>query len=252
MYEWYRLVEIPPHWRDKLTSIAWDLPNRIELRMMARYGLVDKAFLVEQLKMVGLREDFRDVAADMMLAMGIRTDLSTRFSKGWLDADGVKAELAASGLSEDVASRMFQWIVKNTGGDRVEAERNLTKSEIYKAIKKGKLVPLQGVELIRDMGYSDDEARLLVEINVGALEGSPETYLELKKVTQLYRKSQGLDYVTISEERIAAEKELLELQAELTEAKEQGLSSAKISELERAVEDAKIAYHQLPKPATSS
>ncbi|KKK68296.1 hypothetical protein LCGC14_2945490, partial [marine sediment metagenome] len=127
MSDWYRLVEIPPHWRDKLTSISWDLPNRIELRMMARFGLVDKEFLVEQLKNVGLREDFRDIAADMMLVMGIRTDLSTRYSKGWLDAAGVREEINKSGLSDDIGSRLFQWIVKNTGTDRVEKERDLTK-----------------------------------------------------------------------------------------------------------------------------
>ncbi len=214
VYDWYRLVEIPPYWRDKLTSISWDLPNRIELRMMARYGLVDKDFLLEQLKKVGLKEDYRDVAADMMLAMGIRTDLSTRYSKGWLDADGVKAELEASGLSPIVQERMFKWIVKNTGGDRVEKERDLTKTEIYKAIKKGAMLSSQGVELIQDMGYSREEAELLIEINVGVLEGSPETYMALKRITQLYRRSQGLPAQVPSEELIQAEKDVLELDTE--------------------------------------
>ena len=166
LYDWYRLVEIPPHWRDKLTSISWDLPNRIELRMMARYGLVDKAFLVKQLKMVGLREDFRSIAADMMLAMGIRTDLSTRYSKGWLDADGVKAELVASGLSTDVADRMYMWIVKNVSGERVANERDLTLTDIYKGIKKEIITRAQGKTLILAMGYDDFESELKLNINV--------------------------------------------------------------------------------------
>ena len=210
MSRYYRLVEVPPYWRPKLTELSWDLPNRIELRMMARYGLVDKAFLVEQLKKVGLGPDYREIAADMMLAMGIRTDLATRHSKGWITADEVKSELEASGLGTQVQERMYQWIVKNAGTDRVEKERDLTKTEIYKAIKKGKLAASQGVELIQDMGYSREEAILLVEINVGVLAGSPDTYMELKKITQLYRQSQGLKAKIPSEELIQAEKDAIE------------------------------------------
>ncbi|GAH81529.1 unnamed protein product, partial [marine sediment metagenome] len=80
VYRWFRVVEIPPYWRDKLIAISWDLPNRIETRMMARYGLVDKPWLVKHLERIGLHEDYRSIAADFMLAMGIRMDLSARYS----------------------------------------------------------------------------------------------------------------------------------------------------------------------------
>ena len=36
-----------PFWRDKLIGLSYDLPNRIELRMMAQYGLIDKPKLVK-------------------------------------------------------------------------------------------------------------------------------------------------------------------------------------------------------------
>lgn len=211
VYEWYRLVEIPPYWRDKLTSISWDLPNRIELRMMARMGLVDKAFLVKQLKMVGLREDFRDIAADMMLSLGVRTDVSTRYRNGWIRRDEVKSELEATGLSAEVVDRLFKWIVKDAGGDRVVKERDLTKAEITKGVKKGVIPASQGVELLIDMGYDRDEAEYIITINVGVLEGSPETYMEFKKWTQLYRVSQGKTARIPSEELIQAEKDAKEL-----------------------------------------
>lgn len=358
IYEWYRLVEIPPHWRDKLTSISWDLPNRIELRMMARYGLVDKAFLVEQLKLVGLREDFRDITADMMLAMGIRTDLSTRYSKGWLDAEGVRSELAVSGLSPEVADRMYQWIVKNVSGERVAKERDLTLTDIYKGIKKGTVTRQQGADLIKDMGYDDWEvevklsnnvpieetvtevkereltkadvlrllkakkidepealtrlmnnrysegdsqllislveqttevivdekqreltkidiikavkagvvtqeegymmmldvgytpkdAEIIFQTRIEAVAGSPDTFNEFKKMTQVYRASQGKTSVIIPDELIMAEREVKIVEAALRQGKATGAKPKRLAELERAVEDAKIAYHQLPSP----
>jgi len=247
VYSWYRLVEIPPYWRDKLTAVSWDLPNRIELRMMARYGLVDKAFLVKQLEMVGLRKDFRDVAADMMLAMGIRTDLSTRYSKGWITPEVVRQELKDSGLSETVQARMYTWIVKNTGTDRVVKERDLTLTDIYKGIKKDLIGYSQGLELIRDMGYDEFEAKLKLEVNVGALEGSPETYLELKRLTQLYRQSQGLDAKIPSPELIRAERDVLEAEQALKDVKAKTRKDMTETEAIAYLEAAKLTYHDLSK-----
>ncbi|KKL99594.1 hypothetical protein LCGC14_1812870 [marine sediment metagenome] len=245
MYRYYRLVEVPPYWRDKLTEISWDLPNRIELRMMARYGLVDKAFLVEQLGKVGLHEDFRDIAADMMLAMGIRTDLSTRYRNGWIDRATVASDLAASGLSEAVQTRMFEWIVKNVSEDRVAKEKDLTKTEIYKAIKKGAMLPSDGVELLQDMGYDREEAELLIEINVGVLAGSPENYQELKKITQMYRRAIGLDSNIPSEDLIQAERDVKEAEKALKTAEEMEDKPTDMAELKAAVDDTRIRYHQL-------
>jgi len=245
LWRWYRVVEYPPYWRDKLTAVSWDLPNRIELRMMARYGLVGKDFLITMLEKVGLAEEYRDVAADMMLAMGIRTDLSTRYSKGWINADEIRQELIDSGLSPDVQERMYQWIVKNTSDDRVSTERDLTKAEIVKGVKKGFISAVQGVELLMDMGYSKDEAEYILVINVEALSGSPETYQELKRITQLHRQATGKSAKVPSLELIQAEKDIKEAQATLDKAKQEQVSQAEITKLQAALESAKQLYHQL-------
>lgn len=245
VYQWYRVVEIPPYWRDKLTTLSWDLPNRIELRMMARYGLVDKSFLVEQLGMVGLHEEYRDVAADMMLAMGIRTDLSTRFSKGWLTPETVKSELEASGLSAAVQERMYQWIIQNTGGDRIQSETNLTKSEIYTGVKKGVISWGEGIELLQDHNLTKEEAEFILQIRVGALEGSPDTYQEFKKITQLWRKSQGLEYKMPSEDLIQASKDVKETERILQQVQIGERTDITEAEAKTAVEEARQRYHQL-------
>tara|TARA_Y100000310_G_scaffold154415_1_gene153975 strand:- start:4796 stop:6736 length:1941 start_codon:yes stop_codon:yes gene_type:complete len=360
VYEYYRLVEIPPHWRDKLTNISWDLPNRIELRMMSRFGLVDKPFLIEQLKKVGLAEEYRDIAADMMLVMGIRTDLSTRYSKGWLDAAGVQAAITEAGLSEEIGQKLYQWIVKNTAAERVAKERDLTLSDIYKGIKKGTLTRVQGAELIKDMGYDDfevnvkltnnvpieetvvelkereltkadilrlyrenqidnaealsrlmgirynaidsnllltlidatrtvisderqreltkidivkgvkadyitpeegymmlldvgykpDDAGFILAVRAEVIAGSPNTFGEFKKMTQEYRASQGQEFAEVSEERIAKERAVKIAEAALKQGRIKELKAERITELEEAVEEAKIAYHQLPKAST--
>jgi choline dehydrogenase-like flavoprotein len=175
--DYMRLAEIPPYWREKLTTISWDLPNRIELRMMARYGLVDKAFLLEILKKVGLHEDYRSIAADMMLVMGIQSDLSTRYSKGWIASDDIKSELAAAGLDPKIQERVYQWIVKQSATERVTTEKNLTKAEIVKGVKKGTITRTEGEGLIVDMGYDAKEAKFIMDINIPP----EETLSEIKQ-----------------------------------------------------------------------
>jgi len=245
VWEWYRVMEIPPAWREKLTKISWNLPNRIELRMMARYGLVDKDFLLEQLKQVGLQEEFRDVAADMMLAMGIRTDLSTRFSKGWLNAEQVAQELVDSGLSEDVRKRMYQWIVKNAQPERVLKERDLTLSDVYKGFKNNVIGYEQAKSLIMDMGFDEWEAEYKLEVNVGALAGSPETYMQLKRLTELYKRSQGQEAKIPPLELIQAEKDVIEAELALKQVEAKEKTDITEAEAREAVESAKIAYHKL-------
>lgn len=175
--EYMRLAEIPPYWREKLATISWDLPNRIELRMMARYGLVDKSFLLEILKKVGLHEDYRDIAADMMLVMGIQSDLSTRYGKGWITSEQVKSELAAAGLDPKIADRVYQWIVKQSATERVTTEKNLTKAEIVKGVKKGTITRADGEKLVVEMGYDAKEAKFIMDINVPA----EDTLTEVKQ-----------------------------------------------------------------------
>lgn len=212
---WYRLVEIPPFWRDKLTAISWDLPNRIETRMMARYGLVDKEWLVKHLERIGLHEDYRSIAADFMLAMGIRMDISARYSKGWLTKKEVKAEIDSFKMAPEISDRLYMWIVKNVGPEQVEETRSLTKTEIYKGVKAGTISPEQGIELLMDMNYDRATAEYLLEVNVGVLAGSPDSFEELKNWTQGWRKATGLEAKPMPEEIKLAAEEVVKLTREV-------------------------------------
>jgi len=161
-----RTANYPPGILKWMTECSWDLPNRIETRMMARYGLVDKPWLIGHLERIGLHEDYRSIAADFMLAMGIRLDVSARYSKGWITKEEVKTEIDAFGMSEDINVRLYRWIVKNVVDERVTGERDLTKTDIIKGVKKNVIVRDQAVELLVDMGYDTEEADYILAINI--------------------------------------------------------------------------------------
>jgi hypothetical protein len=192
VYDWFRLVEIPPYWRKGLTALMWNLPGRVELRMMAQYGLVNKQFCVDLLKKDGLAEEYRDVVADMMIVRGIRSDLQTRYTKKWLDSAGVRAEIDKAGLSKDIGDRLYQWIVTNTKPDRTAAEKDLTVAQVTKAVRRGDIAWNDGILRLREQGYDEVEADLVMMQSVEVVEAEPTTELNVRVDTIRRQRRQRL------------------------------------------------------------
>lgn len=197
--------DIMPFWRDKLIGLSWDLPNRIELRMMARYGLVDKPFLMRVLEKVGVDPEYRESIADLNLAVGLITDLRLRYANGYITADTIKGELAASGLASPVQERIYQYIVKVEKPARVAAEKDLTKAEIIKGVKLGVISWEEGIEQLVAMGYDQEEAMYILAINLEVAAGSPHNVGDFKRLTELSRLAQGLPTERTAEEIATSE-----------------------------------------------
>lgn len=172
--------DIMPFWRDKLTAISWLLPGRIEVRMMAMYGLVTKEDIVELLKQDGLEEKWRSRVADMNIVRGVRSDIQTRYIKKWIDSDGVRKEIDALHLDPPMPEKLYQWIVTNAKPERTSAQKDLTVAQIVKAVKLG-LVPWEdGIQRLLVLGYDEDEADLVMMESVEVVEEEPTTELNVR------------------------------------------------------------------------
>ena len=198
--------DIMPFWRDKLIGLSYDIPNRIELRMMARYGLIDKTKLVEILLKGGVDPQYVDLIADMNLAIGLITDLRTRYSNGYITAEQIRSELQAAGLSPDIQNRLYQYIVKIVKPERTAAEKNLTKAEIIKGVKLGIITWEDGIAELVQMGYDEAEAAYILAINIEVSAGSPHNLGDFKRLTELHRAASGLPTERPVEEIITSEK----------------------------------------------
>lgn len=198
--------DIMPFWRDKLIGLSWDLPNRIELRMMARYGLIDKPQLMEILEKIGVDPQYRSLIADMNLSVGLLTDLRTRYANGYITAEGVKTELTGAGLATTIVERLYQYIVKVEKPARVAAEKDLTKAEIIKGVKLGIITWEEGVAQLEQMGYDESEAMYILAINIEVAAGSPHNLGDFKRLTDLARAAQGLPTDRTLAEIAASEK----------------------------------------------
>jgi hypothetical protein len=193
-----KALDVMPFWRDKLTAISWAVPGRVELRMMAQYGLVDKAFCMDILKKDGLAEEYRPIVADMMIVRGIRTDIQTRYTKSWINSAEVKAEIAKYGLSPEIATRLYQWIVSNTAGDRTAPEKDLTAAEIIKGVKQGILPWDDGRQQLMELGYDEVEADYKLAIGVEVVEAVSTT--ELNTRVDTIRRKRRARFITRDQE----------------------------------------------------
>ena len=208
-----RTLDVMPYWRDKLAKIAWDLPNRIEIRMMARYLDLSKPEVMELLKKAGLAEEYRSDAADFMIIMGLTGYWADMLRNNWMSASEVKADIDGRGLKPVTAERIYRSLVKYSTGVVTAKEKDLTKAEIVKGVKVGVISRTQGGELLVDMGYSVDEAIYILAIDI------PEDELDVAKEYRQLTKSEILSGLrTAVIDRGQARDRLLELRYSASDA----------------------------------
>jgi len=245
IWDWFRLVEIPPFWREKMIGISWNIPTRVDVRRWWDMGTVDEARLKELYTALGYHGKDLD---DYILWTKVYVawpDLIARYTKGWLSEEDVKAELVELGMPEERVDELMETKVKNAEPERVTAERDLTKAEIVKGVKKEVISVEEGAELLQDMGYSEDEAWYILVINLEALSGSPGGYIEFKRLTQGFRiaTKRGGNPPPLELQR--AEEDLRDAKVKLAELEEAEADDDKIAMAMAAVEEADWTYQRL-------
>ncbi|KKN28990.1 hypothetical protein LCGC14_0848560 [marine sediment metagenome] len=164
--DWFRLVEIPPFWRDKLIAISWEVPTRVDVRRFWDMRTIDEARLREIYTQQGYHGKDLD---DYVLWTKVYTafpDLIARWRNGWLSLEEVKAELTGYGMPAARVDEMIETKIKAEAPERTSGERDLTKSDIYKGIKADRITRAEGLELLLDLGFDEDEADVLLDVNV--------------------------------------------------------------------------------------
>ncbi|GAJ04693.1 unnamed protein product, partial [marine sediment metagenome] len=114
----------------------------------------------------GLAEEFRSDAADFMMIMGLTGYWSDMLRKGWMSPEEVKADIDARGFKPVTAERLYKRLVSADQPERTAAERDLTKTDIYKGVKTGVVTRGEAEELLMDLGFTGDEAIYLLAINI--------------------------------------------------------------------------------------
>jgi len=166
MSDWFRLVEIPPFWRQKLIDISYEVPTRVDVRRFWDMRTIDEARLREIYAWQGYHgKDLDDYVLWTKVYVAF-PDLIARWKNGWITLDEVRAELTGYGMPADRLEELIETKMKPTEGDRVAAERDLTKTDIYKGVKTGIITRGEAMDLLMDLGFEEDEADYLLTINI--------------------------------------------------------------------------------------
>jgi hypothetical protein len=166
VWEWFRLVEIPPYWRQKLIDISWEVPTRVDVRRFWDMRTIDEPRLREVYTAIGYHgKDLEDYVLWTKIYVDF-PDLLARYKNGWISLETVRTELIAMGMKPERADTLIEEKIKKAAPERVAAEKDLTKADIIAGVKKGVITRLEAAELLTDIGYSNDEAIYLLDVNI--------------------------------------------------------------------------------------
>ncbi len=204
--DWFRLVEIPPFWRQMFTRTAYEPYTRVDIRRMWDLGVVGDEEVVKTYQDEGYDEAHARNLLTFTKVERQLPELRQRFKNGWIGIEDVRQELLEIGLRPDRVSRIIQRIDKADKPERVQQERDLTKAEVVRAVRRGRIPPETGLQMLARLGYDRFEAEVLLEINPITLESSPETPLEHWKLVELLCRAAGTPCPPIPPELLDAEK----------------------------------------------
>lgn len=165
-FEWFKLVEIAPFWREDLITISEAWPTRVDVRRFWDMRTIDEPRLRQLYQGMGYEGENLE---DYVRWTKVFTDfpvLLARWSKGWITLDDIRRQLAGLGIPTERIEDFIQEKVQAEQPERTAKERDITKTDIYKGVKQERITRGEGLELLQDLGYSEDEADYLLSINI--------------------------------------------------------------------------------------
>ena len=209
--DWFRLVEIPPFWRQLLIDSAYTWPTRVDVRRWWDMRTIDEAELRRLYSGMGYRGVNLDNYILWTKVYVAFPDLMARWSKGWITEEDVRRELIGLGMPADRVTEMIQTKIKPTEQEPITEAKQVSQTAIIKWVKEDEEARWeQGVDLLMDLGYDENGARFVLDAYIAGL-GSPETYEDWKKVTAEYKKVVGREANDMPEELVNAANELVKI-----------------------------------------
>jgi len=156
-------------------------------------------------------------------------DLQAMYQKGIITGEQVVTELKKMEVPEYNARLLVQKITDQYQIDRLTTEKDLTKAEIIKGVKNNVLTTAQGVSLLVDIGYDENEAYYILAINKVVAASDPEGYWDMKRVTENLKKARGEKYMDIPEAVITLERQIKQTKLRIEEMKKKGESEENIA-----------------------
>jgi len=187
--EWERFIrfnDMEPSSIPRLGEIIYNPFTRVDIRRMARFGILNDDELLQAYADLGNFAQTRDIGGgktraimvadpdftvDKAQALVVFTkvfnaipELRQRYAKGNIGADEVLEGILATGIPPLKAQLVLETIVKASAEDRVAPERELTRGLIARAWKMREISFPQATFLLQRIGWSQPEAELILRV----------------------------------------------------------------------------------------
>jgi uncharacterized protein YjiS (DUF1127 family) len=221
--------------------------TRSDVSAFYRYGIWDEEDVFNAFKEMG----YDDAHAGLLTMLEVLDDMYPKlkmlYEKGYIDDQELLRKFIDLGLSPSDAQNVVNRLMFELSMERIKEERALTKSEIIKGVKNGIFSFEDGVQMLKDIGYSDAEARYILVINGIAAAGDPMGYWEMRRAIELMKKAQGKPYIEIPDEVIMQERLIEEQKRKIEELKAKGASEEVIAAEMGALAQMEAAFRKLLK-----
>ncbi len=249
---WKRFVrrnDFLPAMIPHLEEIIYNPYTRVDIRRAWQLGVVSDDEVVSTYQDQGYDEAHARVLLQFTKAERLVPQIRRRYSNGWINKSQVLGELQEIGLDVAKTNRLFETIVKDESKERTATERNLTRADILKGVKKGVIDEAFGRQLLQQMGYDTFEVEFIVRTYLESSTGSPETPLEFQSWVNQYRLASGEDVRAIPENVLGAERELIRLRTRLHVMRDEQAPQDELDKVEAALAEAEYRFKQLAKSA---
>lgn len=231
--EWFRVVEIPPFWRDKLIKISAAWPTRVDVRRWWDMRVIDETELRRLYAGMGYEGENLDNYVIWTKVYTEFPSLLARWSKGWITLDELRAETIALGMPAERVETFIQEKIKKNVPEPIDEAKKVSQTAIIKWVKGDTEARWeQGIDLLMDLGYDNAGARFVLDAYIADM-GSPETFEEWKRLTSEYRRAAGMTTQAEEDKLREARDDLVRISEEVKSLEE----AVKAEELKLADQD---------------
>jgi hypothetical protein len=160
VYEWYKLVEIPPYWRELLTKVAYSPYTRVDVRRMHKAGVIGDDELIQAMKDIGYDQEHAEKMAEFYKRYnaGAGKELSrSDIEKAYEDRDLSYTEsiglLKSIGYSEELAifyiSRIELEMQRSARLERIDLAKEKYLSNLFSESETRNYLVGSGIEVKR-------------------------------------------------------------------------------------------------------
>jgi hypothetical protein len=147
-------------WAMAYWAAHWALPSVTQGYEMLHRGVISQAELMTLLQTQDVMPFWRDKVLAVSYNPYTRVDIRRMYTAGILTRAQVKRSYLDGGYDTEHAENLTEWTVRDT----TASEKDLVKSEVLSAYKKGLLDPGSAKAALTDMGYTAETIAMLLSL----------------------------------------------------------------------------------------